>query len=80
MGIVVDAKLMVHSPIRNVVHKVTGFSGSLLRSTVNKDADFLVDRSKIIKSAWIIAQACEMQGTWGTFRVCLTRKNHADNR
>ena len=42
LGVTVDVKLKFHSHVRNVVWKATGLASYILRSTVNRDADFIV--------------------------------------
>ena len=41
LGVTVDVKLKFHSHVRNVVWRAAGLASNLLRSTVNRDADFM---------------------------------------
>ena len=42
LGVVVDSSLKFHSQVRNVVHKASGLSSNLLRSTVNRSPEFMI--------------------------------------
>ena len=42
LGVLVDVKLRFHSHIQSVARKAAGMANNLLRSTVNRDADFMM--------------------------------------
>ena len=41
LGVLVDVKLRFHSHIQSIVHGAAGMANNLLRSTVNRDANFM---------------------------------------